>query len=93
MRAFWSECSIRECSTSWEDVVEGARLAWQHAFTARLIRKSWRAVGLIPFTRRVEIKLRRKEAAHSLSVSKAKVKVMSLNTALKFLLRLVRVRR
>ena len=53
-----------ECSMSWEDVVEGARLAWEHAFTARLIKKSWRAVGLIPFTRRVEIKLRRKEAAH-----------------------------
>jgi hypothetical protein len=72
-----------ECSISWEDVVEGARLAWEHAFTAHLIKKSWRAVGLIPFTRRVEIKLRRKEAAHSLSVSKSKVKVMSLNTALK----------
>ena len=73
---------LGEASLSWEDVVEGAKLAWETAFTYRLIRKSWRAVGILPFTRRVEIKLRRKEAKAEEKRKSQPVKVMTLNTGI-----------
>ena len=72
-----------EGSLSWEDVVTGAKVSWETAFTYRLIRKSWRAVGIVPFTRRVEITLRRKEDKAALKAASQPVKVMTLNKALK----------
>jgi hypothetical protein len=74
--------NLGEADLSWEDVTVRGKLAWEAAMTKHLIKRAWRAVGVFPFTRRVEVRLRRKEAKAAARAAKSKVKVMTLNQAL-----------
>jgi hypothetical protein len=46
---------------SWEDVCEGVRLAFEQAFIPKYMEAAWKAVGVRPFSHRVEKRLRAKE--------------------------------
>ena len=74
---------LGEADFSWEDVFSGARKAWEAALTPRLIKILWRAICIIPFTGRVDIRMRWKEQVAQSKLQRGIVKVIDLNSTLR----------
>jgi hypothetical protein len=77
-----SNTDLNPCKLTWEDMHMGIRAAHEASFTPYLIGRAWKAVGIKPFTRRVEHNLEQKEVAAARRRALNPIHTMSLNDAI-----------